>query len=281
MNKIPNTFLACDSIYKNSDIVLFGAPFDSTTSGRPGTRYASRYMRTESVYGMESYSPFFDKDLSEIKVCDYGDISLPFGNSKKTLNILEKVTDKIFNDNKIPFMIGGEHLLTLATVKAATKKYSDLNIIHFDAHSDTADTILGEKLSHGTVMKRIFELNNNIKIYQFGIRSGTKKEFLWCKENIYTNKFNFNGLENIVNEIKNKPVYLSVDIDVLDPSILPATGTPEAGGVTFLELLNALKTISKLNIIGADLMELSPLLDTNGTSTTIACKLLREMLLII
>ena len=279
MNKIENTFLGCESNYDDAEIVVFGAPFDSTTSNRPGTRYASRNMRMESVYGMETYSPYQDKDLTDFLINDGGDLELPFGNAKKTLEIIENLTDEIVADGKKPLMIGGEHLLTLGTVKALIKKYPDLAIIHFDAHADVRQEILGEELSHGTVMKRIWDLLGDNSIFQFGIRSGTKQEFVWCKEHIKTNKFNFDGLAETVKALNGKPVYLSIDLDVLDPSIFPGTGTPEAGGVSFKELLDAILEVTKLDMVGMDIMELSPALDQSGSSTTVACKILRESLL--
>ncbi len=279
MNKIEQCFLGCDKKYNAADIVIFGAPFDSTASNRTGTRYASRSMRIESQYGMESYSPYQDKDLTEYNICDGGDLELPFGNAAKAVKTVYKQAAKILADGKLPFMIGGEHLLSLGSVKAAAEKYSDLKIVHFDAHADVREEILGEKLSHGTVMRRIYEFTGEGSIYQFGIRSGMREEFLWCKEHINTVKFGFEGLENAVRDLKGKPVYFSVDIDVLDPSEMPGTGTPEAGGVTFKELMSAFKLVSGLNIVGADLMEVSPPLDEGGRSVTVACKIMREMLL--
>lgn len=279
MNKIEQNFLGCDKTYRASDIVIYGAPFDSTTSNRPGTRYASRSMRTESQYGMESYSPYQDKDLYDIKVHDGGDLELPFGNAKATVKTIEKYTAKLLADGKLPVMIGGEHLLTLGAVKAAFAKHPDICIIHFDAHADVRDEILGEKLSHGTVMRRIWEFTGDNRIYQFGIRSGSKEEFEWGKNHTNSVKFNFDGLNDVVKSLKGTPVYLSIDVDVLDPSQMPGTGTPEAGGVTFKELLNAIFLVSELNIVAVDFMEICPSCDLSGQSVTTGCKILREILL--
>ena len=176
-------------------------------------------------------------------------------------------------------MIGGEHLVTLGAVRAAVKKYPDLHIIHFDAHADLRDDYLGQKLSHACVMRRCHELVGDGKIFQFGIRSGDREEFIWGKDHVTTNKFDFTGLENIAEKIQNKPVYFTLDLDVLDPSCFPGTGTPEAGGVSFTELMSAIKSVSALNVVGIDVNELSPMLDQSGASTALACKLLREILL--
>lgn len=278
MEKNIHTFIGCDNEYDESKIVIFGAPFDSTTSYRPGTRFASSAMRNES-FGIETYSPYQDKDLTDIKVFDGGDLELCFGSPESALNDIENFSAKILGNGKLPCMIGGEHLVTLGAVRAAVKKYPDLHIIHFDAHADLRDDYLGQKLSHACVMRRCHELVGDGKIFQFGIRSGDREEFLWGKNHVTTNKFDFTGLEKIVQKILNKPVYFTLDLDVLDPSCFPGTGTPEAGGVSFTELMSAIKSVSALNVVGIDVNELSPMLDQSGASTALACKLLREILL--
>lgn len=278
MEKNIHTFIGCDSEYDESKIVIFGAPFDSTTSYRPGTRFASSAMRNES-FGIETYSPYQDKDLTDIKVFDGGDLELCFGNPESALNDIENFSAKILSSGKLPCMIGGEHLVTLGAVRAAIKKYPDLHIIHFDAHADLRDDYLGQKLSHACVMRRCHELVGDNKIFQFGIRSGDREEFVWGKDHVTTNKFDFTGLEKITEKIQNKPVYFTLDLDVLDPSCFPGTGTPEAGGVSFTELMSAIKSVSALNVVGIDVNELSPMLDQSGVSTALACKLLREILL--
>lgn len=278
MNKNIETFIGCDNEYSESNIVIFGAPFDSTTSFRPGTRFASKAMRNES-FGIETYSIYQDKDLEDIGVFDGGDLELRFGNPESALNDIEEFTDKIVKDNKIPCMIGGEHLVTLGAFRAVAKKYPDVHVIHFDAHADLREEYLGQRLSHATVMHRIWDIVGDNKIFQFGIRSGDKQEIYWGRDHVFTNNFNFNGLEDVVEKLKGKPVYFTLDLDVLDPSVFPGTGTPEAGGVTFMELLNAILKISKLNIVGMDINELSPIYDQSGSSTALACKVLRELIL--
>lgn len=280
LNKNIETFIGCDAQYQHADIVLFGAPFDSTTSYRPGTRFASKAIRSES-YGLETYSPYQDKDLIDLSVFDSGDLELCFGNSQKVLDAISERTKTILNDGKFPFMIGGEHLVTLGAVDVLAKKYPDLHIIHFDAHADLREDYLGEKLSHASVMRRCWDLVGDNRIFQFGIRSGDREEFLWAKTgHVKMQKFNFDGLKETVELLKDKPVYFTIDLDVLDPSVFPATGTPEAGGVTFLELLSAIKLVcSGKNIVGCDVNELCPPYDQSGVSTATACKVVRELLL--
>lgn len=278
LNKNISTFIGCDKSYAESKIVLFGAPFDSTASYRPGSRFASRRMREES-YGIETYSPYLDKDLTETAVFDGGDLELAFGNAENALGEIERFTGKVLGDAKLPLMIGGEHLVTLGAFRAAVEKYPDLHVIHFDAHTDLRNDYLGEKLSHATVMRRIYDLTGDGRIYQFGIRSGEKAEFEFAKKHTVLRPFNFGGLSGAVTALKGKPVYLSIDLDVLDPSQFPGTGTPEAGGVSFIELAEAIKTVTQLNIVACDINELCPVYDPSGISAALACKILRELLL--
>lgn len=280
MNRNIHTFIGCDNKYEDSKIIIFGAPFDGTTSYRPGTRFAPSHMRNES-YGIETYSPYLDLDLEDFNIFDGGDLELSFGNTEKALNTIEDYTDKLLKDNKLPFMIGGEHLVTIGAVKACFKHYKDLYIIQFDAHPDLRDHYLGEKLSHATVMRRCWDLVGDGKIYQYGIRSGDREELKWGKNHVNTNMFDFSRIENLIEELRDKPVYLTIDLDVIDPSELPGTGTPEAGGVSFRELLDAINKISKLNIVALDMVELSPPYDPSGISTALSCKLLRELLLML
>lgn len=274
-----STFIACDSEYKDAKIVLFGAGFDGTTSFRPGTRFAPAAIRNES-FGIETYSPYQNKDMTDYSYFDSGDLELPFGSTNRAVADIAMRADMILTDGKLPFMIGGEHLVTLGSVMAVKEKYDDLYIIHFDAHADLRDDYLGQKLSHACVLRRCHELVGDDHIFQFGIRSGDREEFFFADEHTEMHKFNFDGLEETVEKLKGKNVYLTVDLDVLDPSVFPGTGTPEAGGVSFDELRRALTLVcGKLNIVGCDVNELSPVYDQSGVSTAVACKIIREMLL--
>lgn len=274
------TFIGCESNYADADIVLYGAPFDSTTSYRPGARFGPAAMRHES-YGLETYSPYQDKDLTDIKVFDSGDMELCFGSSESALKDIEARAETILQDGKFPLLLGGEHLVTLGAVRAAAHKYPAMHIIHFDAHADLRQDYLGAELSHACVLRRCHDILGDGRIHQFCIRSGDREEFTFAKTHTEMHKFDFSGLEALTAELcrTQVPVYLTIDLDCLDPSCFPGTGTPEAGGVTFMQLLNAILTVSKTNIIGADVNELAPMLDTSGVSTAMACKVLRELLL--
>ena len=273
-------FIGCDSSYRTASIVLYGAPFDSTTSYRPGARFGPAAMRHES-YGLETYSPYQDKDLTDGSVFDSGDLELCFGSSESALVDIESRAAEILRDGKLPLLLGGEHLVTLGAVRAAAHKYPAVHIIHFDAHADLRQDYLGAELSHACVLRRCHDILGDGRIHQFCIRSGDREEFTFAKTHTEMHKFDFSGLEALAAELcrTQVPVYLTIDLDCLDPSCFPGTGTPEAGGVTFMQLLNAILTVSKTNIIGADVNELAPMLDASGVSTAMACKDLRELLL--
>lgn len=279
LNKNVEVFMACEKEAHEADIVLFGAPFDSTTSYRPGTRFGSSAIRRES-YGIECYSPYQDKDLEDTKVMDCGDLALCFGNTKKALAQIEEQAKEILDNSAIPFMLGGEHLVTLGAFRAVLEKYPDIHIIHFDAHADLREEYLGEQLSHASVIRRCWDLVGDGRIYQFGIRSGDREEFYWAKEHVTMRKFDFEGLEEVLEKLEGKPIYFTLDLDVLDPSVFPGTGTPEPGGVTFDALRKAAeKVCSRANVVACDVNELSPHYDPSGISTAAACKIVREMLL--
>lgn len=274
------TFIGCDADYSDARIVLYGAPFDSTTSFRPGARFGPSAMRHES-FGLETYSPYQDADLTDCAVFDSGDMELCFGSAQAALNDIEARAAEILQDGKFPLLLGGEHLVTLGAVRAAAKKHPDLHIIHFDAHADLRDNYLGTGLSHACVLRRCHDLLGDGRIHQFCIRSGEREEFQFAKAHTTLYPFGFDGLEQTVETLGKRkiPVYFTIDLDCLDPSAFPGTGTPEAGGVTFLELLRAIRMVCTVNIIGADVNELAPSLDASGISTATACKVLRELIL--
>ena len=285
-NKFYNTptFMSMEDDYNESKLIVFGAGFDGTTSNRPGTRFASSSMRPE-FYGLETYSPILDLDMDDYKICDIGDLELSIGNTDKVLDEIYKGTKSIVDDGKVPFMIGGEHLVTLPSFKAVYEKYNDIYVLHFDAHTDLRDEYNNNKNSHATVIKRIWDIVGDGKIFQFGIRSGTKEEFDFAlkEKHTYMETHTINTFLDIVKSLEGKNVYLTIDLDVLDPSIFPGTGTPEPGGISYKEFEEVFKVLknSNINLVGLDIVELSPDYDNTNVSTVVACKILRELALIV
>ena len=301
-----NQFIGCDKEYEDAETVIFGAPYDSTTSFRPGTRFGPSAMRMES-FGIETYSPLQDRDLvDDTKVFDSGDLELPFGAPEPALKLIEERAAQILADGKRPFLLGGEHLVTLGAFRAVHKKYPNVVVIHFDAHADLREDYLGNPLSHACVLRRIHDIVGDGRIFQFGIRSGTRDEFRFMTDgHVTTEPFASTTLKSVVEKLKSPkveklksdetpnlstfqpfnlstsvPVYLTIDMDVLDPSEFPGTGTQEAGGFRYPQLVADIRLIcEKLNVVAMDNVELSPGLDPTGRSTALACKFLRECLL--
>jgi agmatinase len=277
-----NVFIGSHPSYEDSQIVLYGMPMDWTVSYRPGSRFGPTRIREVSI-GLEEYSPYLDRELEEIKYYDAGDIPLPFGNPQKSIDMIEDYIDGLMQDNKIPFGMGGEHLVSWPVMKAVYKKHKDLAIIHFDAHTDLRENYEGEPLSHSTPIRKIAEHIGPENVYSFGIRSGMKEEFQWAKENgMHISKFEvLEPLKEILPKLAGRPVYVTIDIDVLDPAHAPGTGTVDAGGITSRELLASIHEIARsgVNVVGADLVEVAPIYDASEQTANTASKLIREMML--
>lgn len=260
--------------YDTSDIIMLGLPFDGTVSYRPGSRFAPERLRLAS-WGLEEYSPYFDKHLNDCNFHDVGDLEFPLGNTAKSLDYIEKNVCDIYDDNKRVFGIGGEHLVTLPEISAVNKYYDNLAIVHFDAHTDLRKEYLGEELSHSAVMYHAGNIVGFENLKQIGIRSGTKEEFdLMNKYDTLAKRYEH------LDCLKNKNIFITVDLDVLDTSIMTGTGTPEAGGLSFNELIGWFKYLNSFHIVGADVVELAPDYDTSGVSTAVATKVIRELLMI-
>ena len=259
--------------YESSNIVMLGLPFDGTVSYRPGSRFAPEQIRLAS-WGLEEYSPYFDKHLEDCNFHDAGDLEFPLGNTVKSLDVIKKNVEDIYRDEKRVFGIGGEHLVTLPEIQAISQFVDNLAIVHFDAHTDLREEYLGEALSHSAVIRHSADIVGFENLKQIGIRSGMKEEFeLMKKHNTLVHEY------SELDCLKDKNIFVTVDLDVLDTSIMPGTGTPEVGGLNFNELVGWFKYLSKFNIVGADVVELAPDYDASGASTAVATKVIRELLM--
>lgn len=277
-----NVFIKSHPNYEDAQVVLYGMPMDWTVSYRPGSRFGPARIREVSI-GLEEYSPYLDRELDEVKYFDAGDIPLPFGNAQKSLDTIEEFVEKVLADNKIPAGMGGEHLVSWPVMRAVAKKYPDLAIIHFDAHTDLRENYEGEPLSHSTPIRKIANHIGPSNVYSFGIRSGMKEEFEWAKQNgMHISKFEvLEPLKEVLPSLAGRPVYVTIDIDVLDPAHAPGTGTVDAGGITSRELLASIHAIagSDVNVVGFDLVEVAPIYDHSEQTANTASKLIREMIL--
>ena len=277
-----NVFIKSYPGFDESDAVLYGMPMDWTVSFRPGSRFGPARIREVSV-GLEEYSAYLDRDLVDVKYYDAGDIPLPFGNAQKSLEQIESFVDQLLESGKFPLGMGGEHLVSWPVIKAMYKRYPDLAVIHMDAHADLRESYEGEPLSHSTPIRKAAELIGPQNIFSFGIRSGMKEEFDWAKEvGLHISKFDVHQpLKEILPHLAGRPVYVTIDIDVLDPAHAPGTGTVDAGGITSRELLASIHEIAKsdVRVVGADLVEVAPIYDHSEQTVNTAAKLIREMIL--
>ncbi|WP_126428956.1 agmatinase [Brevibacillus marinus] len=277
-----NVFIRSHPDYDASQAVIYGMPMDWTVSFRPGSRFGPARIREVSI-GLEEYSPYLDRLLEEITYFDAGDIPLPFGNVEGSLDAIRSFVRKVLADGKIPIGLGGEHLVSWPVIQAVYEKYKqDLVVFHFDAHTDLRDHYEGYPYSHSTPIKKVCELIGGENVYSFGIRSGTKEEFVWAKEHMHLYKYDvLEPVKQVLPTIGNRPIYLTIDIDVLDPSTAPGTGTTEAGGITSRELLETIHYMARhgANVIGCDLVEVAPVYDHSEMTQIVASKIVRELLL--
>jgi agmatinase len=208
-----------------------------------------------------------------------GDLELALGDKKEAFHWIGKALQEILRSRKFPILLGGDHLITLPVIEEVLRVYPDLRLVHIDAHADLREDYLGETLSHSTVMRKILTVLDRRRLFQIGIRSGTEEEFQWAKKIRSIVSLKEPSLRNLVKRLRGKPVYLSLDLDVIDPSLLPGVGTPEPGGLTFREFLSLLKSLQPLNVIGFDIVELTPDYDPTQISSVTASVILREMIL--
>ncbi|WP_027954690.1 agmatinase [Halobacillus kuroshimensis] len=275
-------FIMSRASEEEADAVIYGMPMDWTVSFRPGSRFGPNRIREASI-GLEEYSPYLDRHLEEVSYHDAGDLLLPFGNAARSLDIIEDYMDELMEKGKFPLGMGGEHLVSWPVIQSVYKKYPDLAVIHIDAHADLREEYEGEVLSHSTPIRKTCELIGAENVYSFGIRSGMREEFQYAAESgMHLYKFDvLEPLQKVLPELGGRPVYVTIDIDVLDPAAAPGTGTAEAGGITSKELLAAIHAMagSEMNIVGADLVEVAPAYDHSEKTQIAASKLMREMLL--
>lgn len=276
-----NVFIRSHGNYEESQAVIYGMPMDWTVSFRPGSRFGPSRIREVSI-GLEEYSPYLDRLLEDIKYFDAGDIPLPFGNVEGSLDAIRTFVAKVLADGKFPLGLGGEHLVSWPVFQAVYEKHKDMVVFHFDAHTDLRDNYEGYEYSHSTPIKKVCNLIGGKNVYSFGIRSGMKDEFEWAKENMHLYKYDvLEPVKQVLPTIGNRPIYLTIDIDVLDPAHAPGTGTTEAGGITSRELLDTIHFMANngANVIGCDLVEVAPVYDHSEMTQIAASKIVRELLL--
>ena len=271
------------SIYQ-CKVSLLGVPYDGTCCFRPGARFGPSAVREDS-HGIETYCPQLNLDLEDINYADLGSLDLPLGDTELIIDYVKNATDVLLKNNLKPLIIGGEHSITNGIIKSLITNYPELIMIQLDAHADLREEWLGSKFSHACTMKRCLEILPSKKIFQIGIRSGTKSEFL----EMYNNKRLIQHtlgkkakyLDEALKSLKGTPIYLTFDLDWFDPSLMPGTGTPEPGGYFWNDFAAIIDVIKSHNLIGADVVELSPKLDNTGISSILAAKVIRSLIMLL
>ncbi len=273
------------------DIAIVGVPLDIGTSNRPGTRFGPRQIRSESVmvrpYGMATRAAPFDS----FQIADIGDVALNTFNLKKSIVIIEAFYDEIINVGAKPVSLGGDHTIALPILRALQKVHGKMALIHVDAHADINDVMFGEKIAHGTIFRRAVEegLIDGTRMVQIGLRTTgyAADDFDWSRDQgarvVQAEDCWYQSLAPLMDEVREQigpdmPAYLSFDIDGLDPSVAPGTGTPEPGGLSASQGIEVIRGCYGLNLIGSDLVEVSPPYDTTGNTSLLAANLVFEML---
>jgi agmatinase len=275
---IQSTFISANTPFATSTAVILGCPFDGTASFRPGARFGPSAIRRAS-WGIETYSPYLKRDLSQLRLHDMGDLELPLGEKDASLSMIREAVRRIVSAKKFPILLGGDHLISLPAVEEVLQAYPHLHIVHIDAHTDLRENYLGEALSHSTVMRKVVDRLEKGRLFQIGIRSGAKEEFDFAKKMKSIVPTHPNSLRALVKRIGKQPVYVTFDVDAMDPSLVPGVGTPEPGGFTFEGILFILKELRPLRVVGFDLVELTPDYDPTQVSSVTASVILREMIL--
>jgi len=275
---IESTFISAKASFPESTAVILGCPFDGTASFRPGARFGPSAIRKAS-WGIETFSPYIGRDLTSLRVHDMGDLDLPLGDKKISFRLIREGLHRILSGNRFPILLGGDHLVSLPIVEEMLRVHPQLHLIHIDAHTDLREDYLGETLSHSTVMRKLLAPLGKGRLFQIGVRSGTEEEFRLAERLKTRVSHRQASVRSLVRRLKNRPVYLSLDLDVIDPSLLPGVGTPEPGGLTFLEFIALLKELRPLHVVGFDMVELTPDYDPTQVSSVTASVILREMIL--
>jgi agmatinase len=275
---IEQTFISAKAPLNEALAVILGCPYDGSASFRPGARFGPSAIRRAS-WGIETFSPYLQRDLTRYSIHDMGDLELPLGEKKISLGFIRKSLGQILSKKKFPILLGGNHLITLPIVEELSLRHPNLHLVHIDAHTDLREDYLGETLSHSTVIRKVVDHLGEGRLFQIGVRSGTEDEFKLARKWKSIVPSDPHSLKAMVKRLKNLPVYVTLDLDVMDPGLLPGVGTPEPGGLSFQGLLSILKTLQSLRVVGLDVVELTPDYDPTGISSVTASVILREMIL--
>ena len=271
-------FMGAQRDPQDCQVGVFGVPYDGTTSFRPGTRFGPAAIRNVSE-GLETYCPQLDRDLDDIAYADLGALAIPFGAPEPVVERVKTATEAVIDLGLKPLMLGGEHSISSGAVSAVAELHPDLVLVQLDAHADLREEWLGARHSHACAMRRCLEVLPSGDLLQLAIRSGTRLEF---QELRHSGRLiqDCPALAHAMQNLAGRPIYLTVDLDWFDPSVLPGTGTPEPGGFHWSDFAQVLQVLQDHRLVGADVVELAPQLDVSGASAVLAAKVVRSLLLL-
>ena len=268
----------------NSQIGIFGVPYDGTTSFKPGSRFGPSAIR-EVSNGLETYCPQLNLDLQKIKFTDFGCLEIPFGAPEPVIQLVKTCTKQILSQGLKPLMLGGEHSISSGAVEAMVQQHHDLILVQLDAHADLRKEWLGSRYSHACAMSRCLDILPSKQLFQVGIRSGTHEEFQELNMHnrlvSITTGESAKSLKKALSPFLGKPIYISIDLDWFDPSVIPGTGTPEPGGYSWNDFAEVIDVLKEHKIVAGDIVELAPQLDPSGISSITAAKVTRSLLLLL
>jgi len=251
---------------------LIGVPYDATASFRRGSRFGPDAIR-EASQSIETYSPRLDRDLDAVAFADCGDLAVDGLDPAALVSAVQRAAPP-----GVPFLLGGEHTITLGAVRGVAPASPGVTVVQWDAHTDLRDDYEGARVSHATVMRRL--LDDGRPLVQLGIRAGTRAEFEYARRHSLCCARDVALAPALLATLRGRPLYLTVDIDVLDPAVAPGTGNPEPDGVSYAALVDSLRSLEGCRIVGMDLVEVAPALDPSGRTPIVAASLVREMLLL-
>jgi agmatinase len=273
-------FIACREPYPDARIVVFGIPFEGSVNLRTGADHGPRELRIASD-SIETYSPALGRDLEDLGMADLGDCELGSGPPREQLARAREEIRSFWRPGLLPIMLGGDHTATLSVVEVLAPAIPDLHILQLDAHPDLREEFLGERYNYASAMARVMDVIPPERVYQVGMRSGAREEYQRQAPHLFPAHavHPVTAVRGLVPELARHPLYVTIDVDVLDPSEAPGTGAPEPCGITASELVEIVRLLEPCHIVGTDLMEVAHAFDPSGRTGITASWILREAIL--
>ncbi len=280
MRPVSPRFIACTRSLPEARIVFFGIPFEGTVNLRKGAQRGPLDLRLASD-SIETYSPQLGRDLEDLAMADLGDCELPAGPPRAQLDAARQEMSRFWHPGLRPVMLGGDHTATLPVLEVLASAIAELRVLHLDAHPDTRAEFMGERFNYASAMARVMEVVPPERVFQVGMRTGSREEFERRHPNFFpaTTHVPADAVRLILPELRRHPVYVTIDIDILDPSEAPGTGSPEPGGLRVPELVEIIRILEAVEVVGTDLVEVAHAHDPSGRTGIAGSWILREAIL--